>query len=95
MKLFCQILIKFLYQNICMTYMQTPDLELYALQYAQAQTEQERAIIFAEINYLIEQDLNSGDKTEWQSKMHEITQLMQKGVNNLAELTDKILLRTK
>jgi hypothetical protein len=75
--------------------MKTPDLELYALQYAQAQTEQERAIIFAEINHLIEQYLNSDDKAEWQTKMQEITQLMQKCVSNLAELTHKLLLQTK
>ncbi|MCU0446394.1 MAG: hypothetical protein MUE85_15915 [Microscillaceae bacterium] len=75
--------------------MQTPDLELYALKYAQAQTEQERAIVFAEINQLIEQYLQSDNKTEWQTKMHEITQLMQKGVDSLSELTDKLLLQTK
>lgn len=42
--------------------MQTPDLELYTLKYAQAQTEQERETIFLEINYLIEQYLQSDSK---------------------------------
>jgi len=75
--------------------MQTPDLELYALKYAQAQTEQKRETIFLEINNLIEQYVNTADKSEWQTKMHEITQLIQKGVNNLGELTDKWLLQAK